>query len=146
MLYELNGFPYEYTGGYKRLSLNGIGVYAKKQPKTSTVPTARYIITGQIGVNKTFNIAIITDSLKTGSYTTSTYASGVTSVKVDSIQYLNNRPADFLTVNISRYSGSTIEGTVSGKLSAAKTASGATTYTDAMITKGVFKNVVIQYP
>ncbi|MCW3109784.1 MAG: hypothetical protein JWQ09_4290 [Segetibacter sp.] len=143
--YELNGLPFEYTGGYKRLTSGGIGVFARKLPKSATVPVARYTIMGQIGVNKLINIVIITDSLKTGSYTTSTFSNAVTSVKIDSIQYSNNRSADFLTVTISKYSAGIIEGTVSGKLSASKTANGSTTYTDGVITNGVFQNVIMQY-
>lgn len=143
--YELNGQPFEYTGGYTRVTSGGIGVFARKIPKSSTVPSARYTITGQIGVNKVINIVIITDSLKTGNYTTSSFANGVTSIKVDSVQYSNNRSADFLNITISNYSAGIIEGTVSGKLSASKTVNGSTTYTDGVVTNGAFKKIVVQY-
>src|SRR4051812_44331077 len=98
--YEFNGFPYEYTGGTKSITSRGIGVYAKKQLKSATVPATRYSIFGQIGATKQINIVIVTDSLKTGTYTTG-IANAATLVKIDSIQYTSNRPADFLTVTIS---------------------------------------------
>jgi hypothetical protein len=137
--------PFEYTGGYKRVTASGIGVYARKVIPSAAGNAFRYTITGQIGVNKQINIVIITDSLKTGSYTTSLLSNAVTSVKIDSIQYLNNRPEDILTITITKHLAGIIEGSVSGKLSSAKTENGSSTYTDAVITNGLFKNVVMQY-
>jgi hypothetical protein len=145
--YELNGFPYEYTGGSKSLASRGIGVYAKKQLRSASVPATQYTILGQLGATKQLNIVIVTDSLKTGTYTTSTSANAETFVKVDSIQYANNRSADFLTVTISNNSGGIIEGTVSGKLSSPSLSDNrSATYTDGVVTNGAFKNVIIQYP
>jgi hypothetical protein len=143
--YQVNNFPFEINGGYNSFSNTGVGVYGRKQLKSANVPATRYTIIGQLSVRKTINIVIITDSLKTGSYTTSTSSNGLTFAKIDSIQYSGNRPDDILNLNITRNSTGTIDGTFSGKLSYATTASGSTTYTDGVIANGVFQNVAITY-
>lgn len=143
--FMLNNYPYEFTGGYNDIITSGIGVYSRKQLKSATIPSTRYTINGQLGAGKTINIVIITDSLKAGSYTTSSFANGPTYVKIDSIQYSNHRAVDFLSVNISKNTAGIIAGTFSGKLSVSKTLNGSITYTDGLITNGVFENVVTRY-
>lgn len=144
--YLFDGSPFEYSGGPKSLTERGIGVYAKKQLKSATVPATRYIITGQIGVANQINVVIVTDSLKPGTFVSTSAASAPTSIKKDSAVYTGNRPGDGLTINISSFSKGIIEGTISGKLSNAKTTNGSTTYKDAEITNGSFKNLVVLYP
>ena len=143
--YQVNNAPFEINGGYSDFSNKGIGVYGRKQLKSASVPATRYLITGQLTNKRTINLFIITDSLKTGTYTTSTSTNAMSFAKIDTIQYAGNRPDDILNVNITRGVSGTIEGTFSGKLSVAKTANGSTTYTDGIITNGFFQNVVISY-
>jgi hypothetical protein len=140
--YQVNSMQLEYSGGYDAISSTGVGVYATKQIETSSAN--RYTITGQLGNNKTIKIVIVTDSLQRGPYTTASTA-GTTLAYVDSAQFTNNRPVDYLTVSISRVSNGTIDGTFSGRLSNSKTIDGVTTYSDGLVTDGLFQNVAIHY-
>ena len=145
MRYQVNNFPFEMNDGYNSFSTTGIGVYGRKQLKSATVPATRYVIIGQLTTRKSINLVIITDSLQSGTYTSSTSPSALTLVKMDSLQYAGNRAEDVLNLNITRNLTGTVDGTFSGKLSSAKTANSSTSYTEGMITNGVFKNVSITY-
>jgi hypothetical protein len=143
--YQVNNFPYEINGGYTSFSSTGVGVYCKKQLKSASVPSTRYTIIGQLSAKKSINIVIITNSLKSGAYVTTTASNGVTFANVDSIQYSGNRTEDILNLNITRNATGIIEGTFSGKLSNAKTINGSTTYIDGIISNGFFQNVAVNY-
>lgn len=145
MRYQVNNFPFEMNGGYNSFSNTGIGVYGRKQLKSAAVPATRYVIIGQLSTRKAINMVIITDSLQTGTYTTNALPGALTMIKIDSLQYAGNRPEDVLSLKITRNPTGTVDGTFSGKLSAAKTTNSSTTYTDGLITNGVFKNVSIAY-
>lgn len=143
--YQLHGFPFEMNGGYNSFSTTDTGVYARKQLKSATIPATRYVIIGQLSARKSINIIIVTDSLKSGSYTTGSTDNGITIAKFDTVDYSANRSQDVLNLNITRNISGTIEGTFSGKLSVAKTINGTTVFTEAFISNGFFQNVAISY-
>jgi hypothetical protein len=143
--YQLNNFPFEINGGYSSFSNTGIGVYGRKQLRSATVENTRYIIIGQLSARRSITIVIATDSLTTGTYTTSSSSNPITTTKFDSVQYSGNRAEDVLHLEIIRNTNGTIDGTFSGKLSTATTANGSTTYNEGFITNGVLKNVAISY-
>ncbi|MCW3078910.1 hypothetical protein [Segetibacter sp.] len=143
--YQLNNYPFEINGGYNSFSNTGIGVYGRKLPRSATIESSRYTIVGQLSARRSIAIVLVTDSLTSGTYTTSHSSNPITTAKFDSAQYAGNRPADILRVEVVRNPNGTIDGTFSGQLSASVTANGATTYTEGLITNGVFKNVVINY-
>jgi hypothetical protein len=145
MRYQLNNFSFEMNGGYSSFSSTRIGVYDRKQLKSSMAENTRYIISGQLSAKKSITIAINTDSLTTGSYTTSYSPNPITVTKFDSVQYSANRVEDVLQLDIIRNGNGTIDGTFSGKLSTSTITDGSTTYTRGVITNGVFKNVAISY-
>ncbi|GEO09960.1 hypothetical protein [Segetibacter aerophilus] len=143
--YQLNNFPFEINGGYSSFSNTGIGVYGRKQLKTTTGENTRYVIVGQLSARRSITIVIATDSLTTGTYTTSSSSNPITTTKFDSVQYSVNRSEDVLNLDIIRNTNGTIDGTFSGKLSNATTDTGTTMYAPGLISNGVFKNIAISY-
>jgi hypothetical protein len=143
--YQLNNYPIEINGGYSSFSTKGVGVFGRKLATLPNGPATRYTIFGQLSTKVAINMVVVTDSLKLGSYTTGTSTDGTTFARLDSIQYAGNRAEDVLHLTITRNSSGTVDGTFSGKLSLAGTAGGSPTFTDGVITNGVFQNVAINY-
>lgn len=143
--YQVNNYPYEINGGYSSFSSRGVGVYARKLLKTSSIPTTRYVVFAQLSPRQQINLIIVTDSLTTGSYKTSNSAGALSFIKIDTTQYSTNRVEDVVTLNIIRSVNGRIEGTFTGKLSEPKSDNSVITYAEGIITNGVFKNVRIGY-
>lgn len=146
--YKVNGTQVEFKGDYLHYLSTVNGIYVTKT-KFPTAPQSTYIFLGQSGPNNIIRFQIETDSLQTRTYNvypTLTTGGGNPMIIVNTKPYTAYTfdGTQKITVNISRYSQGTTDGTFSGKLYW-QSISTPVTYDSINVMEGEFKNAQIIY-
>lgn len=141
---SFNGNPLQFNGV---AAPNSEGTLAFSHVN-SPMPGEFFINGHNATQTKIIALQLFTDTLKTQTYY-ATYdpfppIALATGIATDTANYGIYRPSDSITVRITRYSGGTIDGNFSGKLTSRKVSGGIITgYYDGYVSDGVFRNIKV---